>query len=219
MLHSTIEVSIIIPCLNEQKTIASCIAKTGISKGRLNWGVCSCWITACFMISKTKKHDIVGDISDRLKKQKITIFSDFHGVSVTKSQQLRRLLKKNDAEYKVARKTLIDRALVDVGVPIKAKELKGEIGIAFGYGDEIAPAKIILKFSKENETFKLLGGLLGGRFLNDKEVLAMARLPSREVLLAKLLGVLQMPQRGLVNVLSANLRNLVVVLSKIRDKK
>ena len=171
------------------------------------------------MISKTKKHDIVGDISDRLKKQKITIFSDFHGVSVTKSQQLRRLLKKNDAEYKVARKTLIDRALVDVGVPIKAKELKGEIGIAFGYGDEIAPAKIILKFSKENETFKILGGILGNRALTEKEVIALARLPAKEVLYAQIVGALAGPIRGLVTVLNGNIKNLVVVLNKIKDKK
>ncbi len=171
------------------------------------------------MLTKAQKIKTVEEVADKFKRQKIAIFSDFTGISVSKFQALRRLLKKDQAEYKVAKKTLFDRALEEAGISMKTKELQGEIGTTFGYGDEIAPAKTLFKFSKENETFKILGGILGGRLLNSKEVLAFAKLPSREILLGQLLGVLQSPIRGLVTVLGGNLRNLVVVLNKIKDKK
>lgn len=171
------------------------------------------------MLNRAQKQKIVEDLADKFKRAKIAVFSDFHGVSVAKAQSLRRLLKKSEAEYKVAKKTLFDRTLVKLGIGIKTQELKGEIGVTFGYGDEIFPAKTLFKFGKENETFKILGGILGGRILSDKEVVALAKLPSREVLIGRLLGVLQSPMRGLVSVLGGNIRNLVVVLNKIKESR
>lgn len=171
------------------------------------------------MRTKAQKAKIVEELTDRFKRQKIAIFSDFRGVSVAKSQALRRLLKKEDAEYKVAKKTLFDRALAETGVGTATKDMKGEIGVAFGYGDQVAPAKILAKFAKEAETFKILGGLLDGKFLSNKQVLAMARLPSREALLAQMAAVLAAPIRGLANGLWGNIRNLVIVLTKIKDSK
>mgnify|MGYP001597087411 FL=1 len=168
------------------------------------------------MLNKAQKQKLVEELVDKFQRQKIAIFSDFHGVSVSKAQQLRRLLKKDGAEYRVAKKTLLDRALEAIGFSLRTKEMKGEIGVAFGYGDEIAPAKTLFKFSKGNETFKILGGFLGAKTLSDKEVLTLAKLPSREVLLGQLLGVLRSPIRGLVSVLGGNIRNLVVVLNKIK---
>lgn len=130
------------------------------------------------------------------RRQKIAIFSDFHGVSVSKSQELRRGLKKENAEYKVVKKTLLGRALNMMNIDIKARELKGELSITFGYGDEVAPARIVSKFSKDNETFKILGAVMGVRRLNDKDVLSFAKLPSQEILISQLIGVLQSPLRG-----------------------
>lgn len=171
------------------------------------------------MLDKIQKQKVVEELVNKFKRQKVSIFSDFHGVSVSKVQQLRRLLKKEQAEYRVAKKTLFDRALEASGFSLKTKEMKGEIGVAFGFGDEASPAKILFKFSKGNETFKILGGIFGKRTLDAKEVLSLAKLPPREVLLGQLLGVLQFPLRGLVTVLQENIRNLVVVLNKIRSTK
>ena len=128
-------------------------------------------------------------------------------------------MKKDNAEYRVAKKTLIDRALGENGLPTGAKEMKGEIGIAFGYGDEALPAKTLLKFSKENETFKIVGGILGGKLMSDKQMVALAKLPSREILLSQLVGVMAGPVRGLAMVLQANIRGLAVVLGKVRDQR
>lgn len=170
-------------------------------------------------ITKAKKQELTRELIERFKKQKISIFSDFHGISVAKLQALRRTLKKGEAEYKVAKKTLIDRALFDAGIPLKTKEFRGEMGITFGYGDEATSAKTLLKFSKANETFKILGGILNGKLLNGKQVIALAKLPSREVLLAQVVGAMAGPIRGLVTVLRGNIKNLVVVLSKIKENK
>ncbi len=171
------------------------------------------------MLNKSQKSEVVRELTDKFRRQKIAIFSDFRGVSVAKSQALRRALRKNDAEYKVAKKTLLDRALDSAGVAMKTKDLQGEIGVAFGYGDEASPAKTLVKFGKENDTFKVLGGILGSRMLSEKEVLALSRLPSREVLLAQVVGAMSAPMRGLAAVLAGNMRNLVVLLNKVKDKK
>lgn len=170
-------------------------------------------------ITKAKKIEVAKELADKFSRKKIAIFTDFHGVSVSKLQALRRLLKKEEAEYRVSKKTLLDRALKDAGISLKTKELKGEIGVTFGYGDEVTPAKALAKFGKENETFKILGAILQERVLSDKEVLALAKLPSREALLAKLVGALSSPMRGLAVVLQGNLRNLVVVINKIKEQR
>jgi large subunit ribosomal protein L10 len=174
------------------------------------------------MTSREKKEIAIHDLAERFSRKKIAIFTDFHGISVEKSRLLRRILKKNGAEYKVAKKTLLGLAMkksVIQGLDVK-KDLKGEIAVMFGYGDDIAaPAKDLLQFSKENETFRILAGILKQRFLSPKEIETLSRLPSREILLALLLKTLQSPLRGLAAVLEGNIRNLVVVLSRIKNKK
>lgn len=171
------------------------------------------------MITKARKGEIVAELAEKFKRQKIAIFSDFRGVSVAKSQVLRRLLKKENAEYKVAKKTLFDRALAEASAGVLTKDMKGEIGVAFGYGDQSAPAKVLAKFGKENETFKILGGLLDGKFLSSEQIMILARLQSREALLAQVAGVLAAPLRALAGALQGNIRNLAFVLNQIKDKK
>jgi len=169
------------------------------------------------MLTRTQKQKIIDELADRFKRQKIALFTNFHKIPVSKLQTLRRLLKKESAEYKVAKKTLLDRALKSTGFDLKTKDLQGEIGVTFGYGDDVSPAKILFKFSKENETFQILGGMLGKRFLNSGEIIALAKMPSREVLLAQVTKATQAPLQRLVNVLQGNIRNLVVVLNKIKE--
>ena len=171
------------------------------------------------MLTKNQKKKILEDLNARFDKQKIAIFTDIRGVGVSKAQTLRRSLKKADAEYKVAKKTLIDKAISEHGFNYKTQDIEGEIGIAFGYGDQVEPAKELLKFGRENETFKVLGGILDGKVLSAKDITVLAMLPFREVLLAQVVGAMQGPIRGLVTVLNVNMRNLVVVLTIVKDQK
>lgn len=153
------------------------------------------------------------------KRHKIAIFGDFHGLSVAKMQTLRRLLKKTEAEFKVAKKTLLDLALEKTGIKLKTKDLQGEIGVALGYNDEVEPAKVLFKFFKANEAPKILGGFMGERLLSQKDVVTLAKLPSKQILLAQLVSAMQSPIRGLITVLQGNIKKLVVILNKIKDKK
>ena len=171
------------------------------------------------MRTKSEKQKIVEELTDKFKRQKIAFFTDFRGIPVAESNKLRRALRKEDTDYAVAKKTLFDRALEMSGMAFKSKKLEGEIGVALGYGDQVAPAKILTKFAKEHESFKILAALLGERVLSAKEVLALAKLPNREVLLAQVVGVMQAPIRGLAVALQANIRNLATVLNKINEKR
>ena len=170
-------------------------------------------------LTREKKTKIVEELTEMFKKQKIAVFSDFRGVGVSKLTALRREMKKAGAEFKVAKKTFLRIALKAVGIDYDPKGLEGEIGVIFGYEDQIAPVKSAVKFGKENKTFKLLKGILDGKFIEGKEVLMLAKLPSREQLLAKLVWVLNSPIQGFHNVLQGNLRSLLIVLNKIQDKK
>ena len=171
------------------------------------------------MLTKRQKEEIIEGFRDKFKHKKIALFSNFHGITTAKLRELRKILKTNGAEYKVAKKTLLDLALERAGIGFRTKELQGEIGVAFGYGEETSLAKALAKFGRENETFNILGGILGERILSGTEAIILAKLPSRETLQAQVLWTLQSPIRGLAGVLQGNIRNLVNVLGQIRDNK
>lgn len=172
------------------------------------------------MLTRTQKEEVVSGLTERFKRQRVSIFADFRGISVAKLSALRRELKKLGAEFKVAKKTLLRRAIEASGAGgIEPKGLEGEIGVIFGYGDQVAPAKAAAAFSKANETFRVLKGILAGKILEASEVLALAKLPAREQLFAQVAYALSGPVRGLANALQGNVRNLVVVLGQIQNKR
>ncbi len=174
------------------------------------------------MLRRTDKEKIVEELSGRFRSSAISIFTDIRGISVAKLSQFRRELKKLGAEFKVTKKTLLKRALEAAGAAprgIEPKTLAGEIGVVFGYEDPVAPVKTAAKFSKENETFKVLKGLFGERVLEARDVLVLAKLPSRIELLAQLAYAMNAPIQGLATVLAGNIRNLVVVINKIAVSK
>ena len=171
------------------------------------------------MITRKQKEDIVKDLADKFSQEKIAIFALVKNIPSGKLNAFRRELKKINAELKLAKKTLMKRALEGIGLEINPKRLEGEVGVIFGYENQVDTAKLAQKFRKENETFKILLGLLEKKMLSPEDLLALAKLPTKEQLLAILAYTLSSPLRGLVNVLQANQRNLVVVLNKIKDKK
>lgn len=171
------------------------------------------------MQTKAQKKDIVQDLAQKLKASKATVFSDYKGLEVKDMMALRRELKAAGVELKVLKKTLIKLALKDAGIEMDVKKLEGQIAIAVSANDEVAAAKIIAKLAKANENIKMVGGLLGSKELSGAEVNALAKLPSKEELLAKLVGTLNAPVSGFVNVLAGNLRSLVQVLKAVADAK
>ena len=177
------------------------------------------WKTDFFMAkTKEEKQKIIQELKEKIKKQKSIVFVDFSGLEVKAMTELRKKLREKDCEFKVAKKTLIEAALKDFKNDIskKAREMKGEIGIAFGYKDEIMPFKILGDCAKEQENLKLLAGLIGDEFLEQEQTLAMSELPSREEIMARIVGSISAPISNFVNVLQGNIKGLLYVLTQVK---
>ena len=107
-------------------------------------------------------------------------------------------------------------AFKEKGIDVDPKGMAGELALVMGYGDEVAPAKLVYEFSKTNENVKILGGLLENNALSVAQVTSLAQLPSKQELLAKMVGSISAPTRNFVGVLQGNIRGLVQVLSQIK---
>lgn len=174
------------------------------------------------MLTRKQKEQLVEELADKIKRQKSLIITDVTGVGVSEIQDLRRRLRQGGIEYKVAKKSLIDLALKKDPIRQKlsneVKNLTGTISLAISYEDPIAPAKILDNFSKEHETFKILGGIMEDEVLTIEDIEELAKIPSKNELLAKLINSIKGPISGFVNVLGGNIRNLVGVLNVITNK-
>lgn len=171
------------------------------------------------MQTRIQKEEIIVDLAKKFELEKIAVFSQIRGISVAKLSLFRRELKKMGAELKIAKKTLLRLALERIGIDTNPKDLEGEIGVIFGYENQVETAKLIQKFKKGNDTFKILRGLLERKILSPEQIVALAKLPQREQLLAMLAQTLVSPIRNFMNVLQGNQKNLVVVLNKIKGLK
>jgi len=116
----------------------------------------------------------------------------------------------------VVKKTLAKKALEAIKFEGVAPEMEGELALAYSDGDPLASAKALEKFAKENKTIKLIGGVWDSNYINSETVVMLANIPSREILLSKLVYVINSPIRGMVVTLNGVIRNLVSVLSQIK---
>ena len=172
------------------------------------------------MLTKQQKLELVKGLSEKIKASKSAVFVDYKGLKVKDATDLKKSLRKAGVDYVVVRKTLLDIALKNAGIEgASIKALDGQIALSLSNTDEISGAKIIDTFSKTNENVKMLGGVLGKQVMNAEEVKALAKIPSKEELLAKLVYTLNAPVSGFVNVLAGNLRGLVNVLKAVSDNK
>lgn len=166
--------------------------------------------------TKQQKQEEAKFLVEKLKDSKSAVFANYFGLKVKDTDELRLKCRKEGLSCTMAKKNLLKIALKDLG--IKNPELEGEIMAIFGK-DEISPAKTAHQFAKEHEALKVVAGVLDGRFADAQEIKALSALPSKEELLAKLVGSINSPRSGFVNALAGNLRNLVYVLNAINTNK
>ena len=171
------------------------------------------------MLTKDQKKKIVTELTEQVKRSKALVFVDYKGVSVKDISDLKRELRKEGVLMKVTRKTLFDIALRESGIELSTKQMAGQVAMTVSEQDEVAPAKILAKFSKGNDKLKILGGVLEAKVLSAEDVKALAKLPSKDEMLAKLVGTINAPVSGFVNVLAGNLRGLVQVLKAVSESK
>jgi large subunit ribosomal protein L10 len=172
--------------------------------------------------TKREKQVITRDLSEKIKKSKSIVFAGFNSFPVKSNENLRVELEKENGEYYVAKKTLLKRAFEDNGVELDTDTLDGKVATIFSYDDEVSSAKVIGGFRKDKELAEkifFLGGILDGKFLSKEEVENLSKIPSKEELYAKLVGSINAPVSGFVNVLAGNLRGLVTVLKEVSEKK
>lgn len=174
-------------------------------------------------MNKETKNQFAADFKDMLSKAKVAIFADYKGLSATQADNLRRVLRAEKAQVKVLKNNVARKAAEMGNFGSGAKQVidsvVGPTLVAFSYGDPAAAAKVIHKFSQENEALKLKDSIMGEKRLTPAEIEALAKLPSREVLVAMLLGTMKAPVRNFVGVLAAVPRSMVTVLSAIERKK
>lgn len=171
-------------------------------------------------MNKQSKQQVVAELHDKLTRAKAVFLADFRGLNVEKATQLRNELRKSEIEYKVVKNTLLELAARDTDKTGMAEHFAGPTAIALSYTDPVAAAKVLSKFAKDqNAVFKLKGGVLTGKTMSVADIQALAELPSREVLIAKMLGSMQAPSSNFVRVLAAVPGGFVRVLNAIREKK
>ncbi len=168
---------------------------------------------------KEQKAEQVELLSEKLKRAKVAILTDYRGLTVSQLQDLRGRLRTGNVEYRVVKNTLTRRAAEAAGVPALQKELEGPVAIAFGYDDLSTPAKLINDFVRATRLkLDVKGGLVEGRVFSPDQVKQLADLPSREVLLAQLLGTLQSPVGQLVAIMQTPHQQLLGVLNAYKTK-
>lgn len=168
---------------------------------------------------RKQKEKIINDIRDRAHGANLVILSTFTGLNVEKITKLRKSLRGVESSYRVVKNTLINKAVKDTELESLGKLFTGSSAVIFAKGDPSRPCKVLKEFKKENDQLEIKGGMFEGRILSGKDIEGLADLPSREVLLAKLLFVLKSPHQRLVTVMSGVSQKLVQVLEAIKQKK
>ena len=170
--------------------------------------------------TKQQKQETIKQLAESLKNSKGSVFADYTGLKVSEMQELRAKLGESNSHLVAARKTLLKIALKDSGLEnIDISNLSGAVSAATSSEDEVAPAKAMAEFAKTHDALRIQGGILENNFIDAARVSELAKLPAKPELLAKIVGSIQAPVSGFVNVLRGNLMGLVRVLNNIRETK
>jgi large subunit ribosomal protein L10 len=169
--------------------------------------------------TRQQKAEIVASIADRLTRMKGAAFSKASSYTMEDANALREAAAAAGVEVFVAKKTLLTLAAKQAGIELSKDALDGSILAAVGMNDEVSAAKLLKDLSKKKQSITLVAGILEGNVISKDEVERLAALPTKEQLLGQLVGTLNAPVSGFVNVLAGNLRGLVTVLSAVQEKK
>ena len=169
--------------------------------------------------NKRAKEQIVNEIKEKFQRAEAVVLVDYRGLNVEEVTELRKRFREAGADYKVYKNTLIIRALNELDIKGLIPYLAGPSAVALGYDDPVVPAKIISDFAKDHDKLEIKAGIINREVIGVEGIKSLADLPSREVLVVQVLGGLNAPIAGFVNVLQGNIRNLVYALNAISEKK
>jgi large subunit ribosomal protein L10 len=171
-------------------------------------------------MKRTEKEQIIAEVAEIVGRAHGMFFTDFSGLTVEQATELRRELRKSGIDYRVAKNTLIRKALEKIGgYDGVFEKLAGPTGVAFSYDDPAAPAKIIQKFAEKHKKLSLKVCVIEHEVYDGARLEEIARIPSRTEVIAGILGSLQSPLAGVPSVVNAVMRELVSVIDEIGKKK
>jgi large subunit ribosomal protein L10 len=170
-------------------------------------------------MNRDDKAAAISELNEGIGSATNAFLISFRGITVPQVTELRRQVRDSGSEYLVVKNTLALIAVKDSPLVALKEQFKGETAVAFNKTDAVGLAKALTKFAKDVPSVQFKGAMLNGQIVPATEIQNIANLPSREELIAKLLYLMQSPIRGLVTVLSANIRNLAVVIDQIAKQK
>lgn len=166
-----------------------------------------------------KKQKAVDELKQKLDTANLMLLADYRGFTVKELTELRKKLRAHESEFRVVKNTLLQRAFEAAGFAEIKAHLQGTTALLLGYQDPVQPLKTLVTYLKEIEKGTVRAGIMEKGLIDSQEIQTLAKLPPKEVLLAKVVGGFQAPIYGLVNVLQGPLRKLVYALAAIKDKK
>jgi large subunit ribosomal protein L10 len=169
-------------------------------------------------VNKQEKKDAIDELHKKFAGAKAAVITGYSGINVEQITELRSKLRKAQVEYRVVKNTLAQRAAVGTSLEPLKDYFVGPVGIALGYDDVVAPAKVLFEFSKTQPKLQLKVGMLDGKLLQQADVKALATLPSLNALRGKIVGLLQAPASRIVGVLAAPGGQIARVVKAKADK-
>ncbi len=169
--------------------------------------------------TREDKKTLVKELHEKFGRAGAAFLADYQGIASNDMNELRRILRESDVEFRIIKNTLARRAVKETPYEVLEGHFEGPLAIALSYDDAALAAKRLLQFAKDQPNLKIWLGALGGKILDPAEIKGLAELPSREELLAKLLGVLSNVPGSLVGVLAGVPRKLLYALNAVGDAK
>lgn len=166
-----------------------------------------------------QKKQTVKEICDRVKSAESGVLVNFYKTNVADDTAMRKELREAGVYYAVIKNSILRHAFEDAGMTELLPHLENMTALAISAEDAVAPARILAKFGEKHPDFTIKAGFIEGKIVDADEVKSIAKLPSKEVLIATFMGTINAPISGLVNVLNGNLRGLACALAAIRDQK
>ena len=155
-----------------------------------------------------QKKEEVASLAAKMKEAKIILLADYRGINVADVTGLRADLRKSNSEYRVIKNNITRRALAEVGIEGLDEQLEGPTAVIMNNEDYLETAKAIYNYSKDNDFYKIKGGVIEGKVMTAEEIITLAKLPSRETLLSMLAGALL-----------GNISKLAVALNEVKAQK
>jgi len=170
-------------------------------------------------LNRDDKSAIVSELNESFSRAKFTVVTDYCGLTVSELQELRIQLRSCDSEIRIAKNTLLKRAVSDTASDILADDFAGTTAVVMAYDDPVGPAKALAQFADEHDKLQIRAAVLEGEKISSEELIALSKLPSKDVLLGQFLSVLNSVPTGLVQVLSGVPRTFLYGLQAVKEQK